>query len=120
MRFLIDANLGAAVAACVAEAGHEALIAADMFPAGTPDPELARFAAEHRLSIITADRGFLHQFRTAGIAFNGALITVRVPPPVDPAVQVELLRRLWRDHPTLRPGIHYIVQPNGTRTARLT
>lgn len=58
MRFLIDADLPRDTVGLLASYGHVAIDARDVGLRTAPDPDVARYAREHDLILVTADWGF--------------------------------------------------------------
>lgn len=58
MRFLVDADLPRAVTRVIQSFGHEAVDVRDIGLRHAKDPEIASYAREEKLCLVTADWGF--------------------------------------------------------------
>ncbi len=67
MQFIVDAQLPRALADRLIELGHDAVHVKELPKAGdTPDGEIARYADEHGLVVVTKDDDFRHTHLTSG------------------------------------------------------
>jgi len=58
MRFLVDANLPRSTTACIRKCGHEAVDVRDVGLGQSPDSDIAQYAQQQRLALITRDKDF--------------------------------------------------------------
>ena len=58
MLLLIDENVPASVASLFKDRGHDVMLVADLFPAGSPDPVIAAIADRMGAIVVTWDRDF--------------------------------------------------------------
>lgn len=90
MRFLIDANMPRSSGEALRRWGHEALDVRDLGMGGVPDAELARYAREHSLAIVTRDFDFA-DIRNYPPADYPGLLVLELP---DDAVATEIVALL--------------------------
>jgi predicted nuclease of predicted toxin-antitoxin system len=58
MRFLLDANMPRSAAGAVQRLGHDAVDARDVDLGGADDAQIAAYAKEHKLALVTRDFDF--------------------------------------------------------------
>ena len=58
MRFLLDANMPRSAAEAVQQYGHEAIDVRDVGMGGADDAQIAAYAKEHKLTLVTRDFDF--------------------------------------------------------------
>lgn len=90
MKLLVDANLSPVVAARLREDGFEASHVRDHGLTHALDPEIARFAVEHGLTVVSADSDFAMLLALSG---NSApsLVLLRSTDALTPAEQATML-----------------------------
>lgn len=90
MRFLIDANMPRSAGEAFRRWGHEALDVRDLGMGGAADGDIARYAREQGLAIVTRDFDFADIRNYPPAAYRG-LVVLEVP---DDAVATEIVALL--------------------------
>ena len=86
MRFLLDANMPRSAAGAVLGLGHEAVDVRDVGLGGADDLEIALYAKEHKLALVTRDFDF-SDVRNYPPAEYPGIIVLQLPD--------DALARLW-------------------------
>ena len=78
MLFLVDANLPRKAAEMIRRRGHEAVDVRDTALGGAPDEDIARYAREQKMCVLTRDLGFA-DVRSYPPEDFGGLVVLRLP-----------------------------------------
>ena len=95
-RFLIDASLPRATADLIRAEGHDATDVRDVGLGTAADQTIAAYAREHRLSIITRDRGFGNVLDYPPSEYDG-IVVIRAPDPSGRSVVLGMVQGLLRE-----------------------
>ncbi len=95
-RFLVDASLPRATAHLIRSEGHEAADVRDVGLGTAADERIAAYAQEHRLSIITRDRGFGNVLDYPPAEHHGIVI-IRPPDPAGRSMVLAMVERFLRE-----------------------
>jgi predicted nuclease of predicted toxin-antitoxin system len=116
MRFLVDADMPRATATLLSGYGHVATDVRDIGMGRAKDPEIARYAKDNRLCLVTGDWGFA-DVRVYPPADYHGIVVVGVPDAASPADILAVLKTLL-EQPTivaLLPGRLAIVERHKIR-----
>jgi predicted nuclease of predicted toxin-antitoxin system len=91
MRFLVDEDLPRSVYSLLIEYGHEATQVRDTSLRGAPDTEIAAYAKENNLCLITADAGFSDIRHYPPRNYSG-IVVLHLPPRATSATILSMLR----------------------------
>jgi hypothetical protein len=116
MNFLIDANMPRSAVAATSAAGHSSVYVRDTGLRDAPDADIAAYARQHRLCIVTRDFDFA-DIRNYPPADYEGLVVLDVP---DDAVATQVSALLGSflaavDVETVMPGRLAIVRPQLVR-----
>jgi predicted nuclease of predicted toxin-antitoxin system len=78
MRFLLDANMPRSAAAVIQRLGHEAIDVRDVDTGGTDDAQIAAYAKDHTLALVTRDFDF-SDIRNYPPAEYAGIIVIELP-----------------------------------------
>jgi predicted nuclease of predicted toxin-antitoxin system len=114
--FLVDASLPRAAAATIRGHGHQATDVRDIGLGAAPDQDIADYARQHQLAIITADQDFGNVLAFPPADYAG-LVIIRPPDGATTAMLVLLVQQLLNDANVMAnlPGHLVIVEPGRIR-----
>ena len=78
MRFIVDADLPRSVAGVIQEYGHEALDVRDIGMSSASDEQIAQYARDNGLCVLSADLGFADVRRYPPSTYSG-IVVMRLP-----------------------------------------
>jgi predicted nuclease of predicted toxin-antitoxin system len=93
MRFLLDANMPRSAAGAVQRLGHEAVDVRDVGLGGADDAQIAAYAKEHKLALVTRDFDF-SDIRNYPPADYAGIIVLELPDDAIAATVVKVLESL--------------------------
>jgi predicted nuclease of predicted toxin-antitoxin system len=93
MRFLLDANMPRSAAGAVQRLGHEAVDVRDVGLGGADDAEIAAYAKEHKLALVTRDFDFSDVRNYPPADYTG-IIVLELPEDAIAATVVKVLESL--------------------------
>ncbi len=116
MRFLIDADLPRETAALLASYGHVAVDVRDIGMRSAEDPDIANYAKQHGLCILTADWGF-SDIRIFPPPDYAGIVVLGLPAHATGAQLLDVLRVLLErpDLVALLPGRLAVVETSRVR-----
>lgn len=116
MRFLLDADLPRSLVPLLARFGHEGLDVRDLGMGVSSDPDIAKYARDHQLCLISGDWGFADIRANPPILYAGIVI-IGLPDGA-PGAQILELAQLLLHQPeilALLPGRLAIVEKGRIR-----
>ncbi len=93
MRFLLDANMPRSVVGAVQRLGHEAVDFRDVGLGGADDAQIALYAKEHKLALVTRDFDFSDVRNYPPADYTG-IIVLELPDDAIAATVVKVLESL--------------------------
>ena len=116
MRFLIDASLPRSTAGLATSLGDDAVDVRDLGMGGASDPDIAAYAQNQQLCLLTRDYDFADIRNYPPDQYYG-LVVIELPPTATVAVILELVEALLRQRNVvaLLPGRLAIVEPGRVR-----
>lgn len=93
MRFLLDANMPRSAAGAVQRLGHEAVDVRDVGLGGADDAQIAVYAKEHKLALVTRDFDF-SDVRNYPPSDYAGIIVLELPDDAIAATVVKVLESL--------------------------
>jgi predicted nuclease of predicted toxin-antitoxin system len=99
MKFLVDEDLPRSIPDLLARHGHQAEDVRDVGLRGRPDEDVARYAREHALCLVTADQGFAN-IRSYPPSDYPGLVVLQLPGHATAKVILHLLES-FLEHPEL-------------------
>ena len=93
MRFLVDEDLPRSVDSLLREHGHEAVDVRDIELRGASDPDIAAYAREHGLCLLSGDTGFADIRNYPPRDYSGVVV-LRLPAKTTSSTIMFLLRSL--------------------------
>jgi predicted nuclease of predicted toxin-antitoxin system len=116
VRFLLDENAEARIAAFLLGRGHDPTRVGHDYPAGLPDEEVLALAYEESRVLITNDKDF-GELVVRGRRPHAGVILFRFPPDSTAQAKIEALEEFLASHPRPPVGLT-VLHPRGGRTAR--
>ncbi|MGD0138557.1 MAG: DUF5615 family PIN-like protein [Tepidisphaeraceae bacterium] len=116
MRFLLDANMPRRAAPALRGLGHDCLDVRDLQMRHAGDAEIAKYAKDHSLTLLTRDRDFGVQRNYPPQQYHG-IVVMDLPDQATANLVVTLLISFVKNQPVLDllPGRLAIVKPGGIR-----
>lgn len=116
MRFLVDADLPRSTVALLHRYGHEALDVRDLSLGSATDAQIARYAQQQTLCVLTGDTDFADLRAYPPSQYHG-LVLLEIPAEATAATILALLERfLQQPHLMAQlPGKLAIVEPGRVR-----
>ena len=115
MRFLLDENAEARIAAFLLGQGHDATRIGRDYPAGIPDREVLALAYDESRILVTSDKDF-GELVVRERLHHAGVILLRFPPESTAQAKIAALEEFLASHP--RPPIGFaVLNPRGRRAA---
>ena len=118
IRYLLDADLPRSASRALRERGCDAVDVRDIGLEEAPDETIFRYAVTHRLTLVTADKGFTNLLRFP-LGTHAGLVVARFPPHT-PALRKSRILMRWvapLDEKDVAGNL-LIIEPRGVRIRR--